>query len=194
MRPDRIIFDKMCLDAIRSPVSALVGAKKKDMKKTWMVLAEGSAFFGFAAMFVFIMRNQSWLPAVASALTVFLTVFVIAIVLGYMLKIIATTLGGKGGFYHGVTCIAYPLAPMGLAMLVAAVASPFPGGVVVSSLALAIGFSMGISMLYRAVRELFAVDMVTSLVALSILIIVLFIASSVSTGLSTIANLGSLVI
>lgn len=186
----------MCIDILKDPVKAIISAKKKNQNRTWLVLIEACIFFGLASGVLFA-RGGSFSDvalrvAAISAGSVFVTVLVISIVLGYVLKIIATNLGGSGQYYEGLTAVSYSLIPISVSVFIAALLSAIPGGILLSSLALALGFACGVSLLYRAVKELFKTDMVVSLIAVSVLIIVIFVAASVSTGLATVANIGAL--
>lgn len=184
----------MCIDVIRSPVSAVLAAKKrKNMSKTWLTLFEASALFGLASA-VFVLRSNPAAVSLAavSALSVLAVILLLSILLGFVLRIIVSNLGGKGKYYESLTSISYALAPISVASFVGSLLGVLPGGVILSSVALALGFASGISILYRSIKELFATDLITALVAVSIVIIVLFVTASASFGLATLTRFGSL--
>jgi hypothetical protein len=169
------------------------------MNKTWLVLVESSVWFALAAALVVVRTLGSFGAsaglqiAAVSALSVFAVTLIISIILGFILKIIVTTLGGAGKYFEGLTVVAYALLPMAASLFVASIFALVPAGIVISAIAVALGFACGLSMLYRGIKELFRTDMVTALVAVSILIIVLLIAASVSMGFAALTRLSTIV-
>jgi hypothetical protein len=184
----------MCIAILKNPVAAIVAAKKKNMNRTWLVTIETAVIFALAAVALLLLNFgfASPLSGALSAASVFAFIFVASLLLGFMIKIIVTTLGGRGGYYEGLTCISYTLLPISIALLISSLVSVLPGGILLSAISIAIGFAQGVSMFYRSVKELFATDMITALVAVSILIVVLFAAAYVSFGLTTLARIGTL--
>ncbi len=187
----------MCIDILKNPVAAVMKAKKKNMGKTAVTLIESCILFGLTAAIVIMqtggLSQTAVFLAAVSFTYLFVLVLVASIVFGYVLKIIATTLGGSGKYYEGLTVVAYTLVPISAAMFVASILSFLPVvGVLLNIIVLSVGFALGVSLLYRSIKELFRTDMVVALVAVSVLVIVLFIAATVSFGLSTLTQLGGI--
>jgi hypothetical protein len=184
----------MCLAILKNPVAAIIAAKKKNMNRTWLVTIEAAIITALAAMALLLLNFgfASPLSGALSGASVFAFVFIASLLVGFILKIVATTLGGKGNYYEGLTCVSYSLLPLSIALLASALLSVLPGGILLSAISIAVGFAYGLSMFYRSVKELFATDMVTALIAVSILIIVLFAAAYVSFGLTTLARIGTI--
>jgi hypothetical protein len=188
----------MCIEILKNPVAAIIRAKKKNTKETWTALVCASVLFAIATG-VAVLRSggfsQVALPiAAVTMVSVFVVVLIISIVLGYILKIIVTTLGGSGKYHEGLTIISYSILPISAALLVAVILTMVPAvGVLLSVIVLAAGFATGLSLLYRGIKELFKTDMVVALIAVSVLILVLFVSLSASFGLSTLMQLGRIV-
>ncbi|MCX6815572.1 MAG: YIP1 family protein [Candidatus Aenigmarchaeota archaeon] len=179
----------MCLDILKNPVSALEKAKKsKNTNKSIIVLAESAILFALTSI-VAIMKGTGFAPAsyslvAVSAIIIFLVILIFSMIIGYAMKIIVNILGGKGGYYEGLTAISYSLMPVSVAVFVSSLLSLVTGGPIIGIIVLIIGFASGISLLYRSIKELFKTDMLTAFIAVSVLILVLFVASSISFGLS----------
>ena len=77
-------------------------------------------------------------------------------------------------------------------MLISAVLTllPFTGGL--QLIVLAVAIAMGFATLYRGIKELYTVDMVTSLVAVSVSILALLMATYASVGLSLLTRVAAL--
>jgi hypothetical protein len=186
----------MCIDIFRDPAKALAKAKSsKSTNKTWLALLEASILLALAAALT-VGRAGSFSQAavqvgVMSAVSVFITVLIISVILGYILKIIVTTLGGSGKYFEGLTVVSYAILPISAGLFAAAVFALAQPGIAISALATAVGFAYGLSILYRGIKELFRTDMVTALVAVSILIIVLFAAASVTMGFAALTKLST---
>jgi len=186
----------MCIDILRNPAGAIVKAKKsRNMNKTLLALIEASVLLAIASAIVVIKTGAysqlAYTIALASAVTIFVMVLVLSLIMGYVLKIIATTLGSTGRYYDGLTVFAYSLIPMSASIFLGAIFALVPGGAIISVIALALGFASGLSLLYRGVKEMFKTDMVTAFVAVSVLILVIFIAASGSLGLTALTRLSS---
>ena len=188
----------MCTDVFRDPAKALMDAKKRQsMNRTWLALGEASVLLAIAsALLAFRAANFSSFGmqlAAISALSIFIAVFIFSAILGYIVKIIVTILGGSGKYFEGLTAVSYAFLPMSASLLVAAIFALVPQGIMISVIATAIGFAYGISILFRGIKELFKTDLLTAFVAVFILIAVLLIAASVSFGLTALMRLSTVI-
>src|SRR3989338_3604095 len=140
----------------------------------------GGAFAAF--------HNQPMLNAVAG---VFILVFLGGLFLAFIHKSILKNLGGKGGYNHGLTAVAYSALPVSLGSLLAAIVGWLPlvaGLPLVASQVLqfvafilfAVLAAWGFSAFYRATKDLFTVDAVTSFVGVALLALVLATAMGVT--------------
>ncbi|MEM7813747.1 MAG: hypothetical protein QW548_02505 [Candidatus Aenigmatarchaeota archaeon] len=132
----------------------------------------GGSFAGLGAML-----GQGVGLAVVS---VFAAVLVGGLFFALLAKIVACTLGGKGGYLEALTVCAYSLGAPAVSLLVVAIfASMQYVGLLIGFIALSLGIALGVSTLYRSIKELFSTDMVTALVAVGILTMVVFTAFAV---------------
>lgn len=185
---------KRIIDIIKKPGEAIRLAKKeKDMGKTSLVLIEEWIITAIA-VFILAVRFGSIgsIGGGAAAATLFFGGIVTTIVLGYLLKIAMNTLGARGSFYDGLTAVTYSIMPLAIGALISAILSYVPIlGVMISFLIMAVLGVMGSALLYRAAKEMFATDMITALVGISVLILGLMLAFyiSVITGLVGLSGL-----
>ena len=115
------------------------------------------------------------------AVIVFVLVFIGGLFFGLVLKMIFTVLGGEGGYFEGLSVIAYSLLPFSIGALISSVCTfiPFVGGVI-SFAALAIFGAVAYATLYRASKELFNTDMITSFIGITVLVGVMVLALYIS--------------
>jgi hypothetical protein len=184
----------MCLDIFRDPGKALANAaKKKNMQKTWLVLAESSVMAALAMAIISLPKTGSIAASGMLVLNVFILIVAVAIIGGYVLKIVANTLGFKGGFFEGLSAVSYSFIPIGAGILATSVLSWLPLGIAIGAIILSVAFAMGVAIFYRGVKEMFRMDMITSFVAVSIITLAFVIGLYASLGLNTLANFGRLV-
>jgi hypothetical protein len=111
------------------------------------------------------------------AVGVFLLTFVGTFILGWIVELIATTLGGKGKFYEGLTSVVNAFVVPSIGVLIAAIfIHIMPVGIGVIFIALAVTIALGLATLYRSIKDLFSVDMITAFVTVSILTMALILA------------------
>jgi len=167
----------MCLDIIKYPVKAIEKAKKsKNMNATLLVLVEAAVIFGIALAIVIAklpLAGSTMVAALAAAfISGLLLVFVAALFLGLILHTIAGIVGGKGEYYNALTTVTYAMVAPVTGILVAAILSFIPVvGVVVGVIVLALTLGHGLGMLYKSTKELYSIDMVSTLVVISALTI-----------------------
>lgn len=187
----------MCIEVLKNPVGAISTAKKsRNMGKVLLTLVEACIFIALVPLVSLASAgiSEPYVSfALVTSLTIFVLVLVFSIITGCVLRIAATTLGGSGGYYEGLTVVSYSLVPVSLSILISAAFSLVPAGAFIGVIALLFGFSLGLSTIYRGVKDMFKTDMITSFVTVSVLVLVIFIAFSASTGLAGIAGIGSLI-
>ncbi|HLC67822.1 MAG TPA: Yip1 family protein [archaeon] len=183
----------MCLDILRNAPAAIANAKKqKKMGKTAAVLGESAVLFAAAAGVIIAGSGLYSALLISSVVSVLVTVIVAGLLLGLIIHIAASTLGGKGKYFEGLTAVTYALLPISAAMLISAVLTllPFTSGL--QLIVIAVGIAYGFAILYRGIKELYSTDMVTSLVAVSVSILALLMAVYASVGLSLLTRVAAL--
>ncbi len=186
----------MCLDIIRNPSKALADAKKKNsMGKTLTVLLEASILMGLAAG---VLAAKAGLfdttLVLSSIIAVFLASVIGILLFGLIIYITATTLGGRGKYFEGLTSTAYALLPISAGMFIISLLAWVPFALGLQIIVLAVTLALGISILHRGIKELYKTDMVTSFVTVSIAAFVLLVALYFSLALSLLNRLAAGVI
>jgi hypothetical protein len=166
----------MCLDLIRNPVKAIESAKKeRSMTKAVSIAILASVVFAIGVTILTI----TTLPAVAVATFAgmfFLFALVAILFSGLILQITANTLGGKGEYFEGLATMSHMALLMSIGFIISTIFSLVPFGVVVSVIIFGIFFALSISTLFRAAKELFKMDMITTFVAVIVLLLALVFA------------------
>ncbi|MEM7819437.1 MAG: YIP1 family protein [Candidatus Aenigmatarchaeota archaeon] len=169
----------MCLDLLRNPVKAIEDAKKqKNMTKIFSITVLTAIIFAIS-IGIFMFRTAfSTTPLIigGSMIVFFLFSLVCILFLGLIVEISVNTLGGKGTYYEGLTSSTYSLFIISVGLLIASIFMLVPYGIVVSVIVFGVLLSLGLSILYRSVKELFKTDMITSFVTISIVTMTFFIA------------------
>jgi hypothetical protein len=164
----------MSMELLTNPEKAIKHAKKKkDIHYTTKVLAVKSFLISVAMLFlVFKDSYASATPLMVLSLgmSTFFFVILMAIIFSWAIQLIANTLGGKGKYFEALTSITYALAAPSLGILLASLLTIVPQSWPVSFIILVPAFALGIATLYRSIRELFKIDMVTTFVTVSITI------------------------
>jgi len=158
----------MCLKRINelltNPVLAISkGKKEKDLKTTFIILLFEWFLVGVSAL---ILVNR-----VNTAVGIFFFGIVATLFSGFLTQIVFTCLGGKGKYFEGLTSNVYALLPVSTASIFSSIFLYLPAlGVLLSFITFAIFTVLGLSILYKSVKEFFSTDMVSSLVGINILI------------------------
>ena len=182
----------MCIDLLKNPVKSIMDAKKKrNMNKTLLVLIESAVLFAIASSLI-VSRIGLSVLLVGSAIATFLVVVIGILLFGLAVHISATTLGGKGKYFHGLTSIAYAMLPISVGMLVASLLAFAPLTAGLQVIVFALSFALGFSMIYRGIKELYGMDMITVFVVVSIAVVVVFVSIYASLGLSLLSRVASL--
>lgn len=170
---------------LTAPAEAIAAAKKQasygDALGTLIV--DGIVAAIAAAIFVTQLSGLMGLGAMLgqglamAAVSVFVLTFIGGLFFALLTKLVVNTLGGKGDYLHGLTTIAYTIAAPVVGLLITAIFVAVQWvGPLIGFIALSIGLALGIATLYRAIKELFATDMITALVAVGVLTIVVMLA------------------
>lgn len=159
---------KVLKDLLIDPSEVIVRAKKKrNIDKVSALLLVEWILIGLGIIVVF--SNIGCLSRVALAITAFLVGVPSALFFAFLLKVVMKTLGGRGSYYEGLASVAYGLFAVSLGILVAAPFFYIPAvGSLIGLLILAVAGALSISTFYRAVKELFAVDMITTWIGIGL--------------------------
>jgi hypothetical protein len=157
----------MCLkranEILINSVAAIKQAKKEKKMNTTLCMLIFEWFL--IALGTFLLLKK---------LVVTTTFFFLGIVgslfLGFLVQLVFTILGGKGRYFEGLTSVVYSLLPMSAAVILSSIFVHLPVIGVLLSFVVAVLFVLtGLAVMYRAVKELFSTDMITTLVGMGIL-------------------------
>jgi len=151
-------------DILINPELAIKQAKKEKCMTTTFVVLLFEWFLIALGLFLLLHRLN------ASAMLFFLGV-VGTVFAGFLVQMVFTVLGGKGGYYEGVTSVVYSLLPMSASVVLSSIFITLPVfGVLLSFVVTVLFVLLGMTILYRAVKELFSTDMITAMVGIGILV------------------------
>lgn len=183
------------INLIKNPSAAILKAKKtKNYSTTLMVLVVEWLLIGIAAAII---------PANLGTIGVFVGIglgiglFIMGIICvgfcAFLLQLVMRTLGGKGNYLHGLTAMTYTMFPLSLGIFILAVLSLIPIlGIFLGFIAMSILAVISMAILYRSVKELFSVDMITALIGISVLMLGFVIAFWLAAAIGTAGNLSTL--
>ena len=176
---------------ISDPPSAISRSKNpNDMIDTIEILLAAWGMIGLGILIAF--GGASATFGIGLALLVFSLGVAGTIFYGWLLHIVMGNLGGKGKFYHGLTALTYAKFPIAFGVLVACILWHLPPlGMFLSLIVLIIFSLMGLSTLYRSVKDFFAVDMITAWIGISIIILGTLLSTYIL-ALGAISTLGGL--
>ncbi|MFC2143698.1 Yip1 family protein [Candidatus Aenigmatarchaeota archaeon] len=175
------------MEVIKNPIKALNAAKKKqNINRTLTLLLEISVIYGIAAVILGIkLPLFTGLMGVVAFVSAFLLTIVAALFFGLILHTIAGIMGGKGEYYNGLTTITYAMIAPSFGILIAAILSFIPFiGAVIGVIVLALTLAHGFSLLYRGTKDLYKIDMVTTLVIISVLTLTIIAALWLSSAMN----------
>ena len=160
-----------------NPVEAIREAKtKREVEKVSSLLLIEWFIIGIANIIIY--ANLGKLTMFSLGITVFLTGVPLVLFFAFLLKIVITTLGGKGGYYKALTALVYGTFALSIGILIA---SPFfyvpKFGFIFGLFILSIAGALSISTLYRSVKEFFGTDIITTWIGIGM------IATAVSIGI-----------
>jgi len=162
---------------ITKPGDALKAMKKeKNLNKSIGILAIAGILFGISVLISgtslanLVPQVQTWMTGTYwAALITFLFVFVGGLFLGWLVKIVMTTLGCKGTYFEGLTSIAYPAFMLSVAGIISALVNYIPYiGSILAFLVTVILACVAFALTYRTIKELFGTDVVTAFIGLLI--------------------------
>lgn len=183
----------MCLDILKNPAAALEKAKKtRSSRKAWLALIEASILLALAAAIVSYVAFGSALIAVTAIIATFVLSLVFGVILAWVVKLAATTLGGKGEFREGLVVVSYSMIFLGSGLFVASLLTRIPFvGIVLGALVLLATAATGLATFYRGIKEMFRTDMIVALIAVSVVVLAFLIALWGTFGLNMLGNLNS---
>jgi len=105
-----------------------------------------------------------------AAVITFLVIFIGGLFFAWLLQMTMNTLGCKGDYNAGLVPVAYPLLILSVSNLIAMLLGyiPFVGGIL-AFLVTVILTVMAFALTYRAIKEMFATDMITAFIGLLVL-------------------------
>lgn len=178
--------------------------KEKSLGKSISILAIAAVIFAIIAA-VGVSRITAVLPAGITmpqfaqygigiaAVATFLCVFIGGLFIGWILQIAMTTLGAKGDFFAGVTSIAYPLLIISVSTLIATFVAFIPLiGPVIAFIISLILVTIAFAFTYRAIKELFATDMITAFIGVLIVWSAAIAAGLYSSALGLLPTIGKI--
>lgn len=169
----------MCLDILKSPVSAIEKSRKKSMGYAIKVMLMASLVFAASAG-VFALKLLSAANIIIILFTSVFAVFVFAVVsitlIALAVEMAASILGGKGGYYEGLASVSLSSFIFSIGTLIASLLLLVPFGMVVALVILVPTFAVSIAVLYRAIKELFRTDMITSFVTVSVTMLAVIVS------------------
>jgi hypothetical protein len=183
------------INLIKNPSAAILKAKRaKSYSTTLMVLVIEWLLIGIAA--AIIPANLGTMGAFVGAVlggVLFITGIICVGFFAFLLQLVMRTLGGKGNYLHGLTAITYTMFPLSLGIFILAILSLIPIlGIFLGFIAMSMLAVMSMAILYRSVKELFSVDMITALIGISVLMLGLVIAFWMTAAIGTAGNLSTL--
>lgn len=156
-------------DLLINPAKVITKEKGRNVNKIVSVFVIEWFMIGLANMIVY--GNLGYLTMISLGITVFLVGMPLILFFAFLLKIIMTTLGGKGNYYKGLASIVYGTFAMSIGILVA---SPFfyipKVGFLFSIFILTIAGALSLATFYRSVKELFGVDIITAWIGIGLVV------------------------
>jgi len=181
-----MIYLKTINEIFANPVGALMKAKKeKNIEKTLIILVVDWVLLALS----FLLVGSNFLYVYFMAMMIFSLGITGSIFVALLAKFVFNILGGKGGYFEALTPLAYSELPISVGFLLAGIISLIPYiGMILTVVPIAIFAALGIPTFYRGIKEMFGLDMITTLVGISILagvMIISFYASMLLYGLSS---------
>ena len=168
----------MCVERfkelLKTPVVAIKKAKKeKDIGKTINVLIVTWILCGFSFFITAVKEGISSLTGMGISISIFLFGVLLTMVSGYFIYLIMNVLGGRGKYSEGLTSVTYSFFPLSFGSLITAflfLIHPIIG-IILGFVIMGAYAALGLSILYKSVKELFSVDIITSWIGIGLLIL-----------------------
>lgn len=182
----------MCLDYLKNPSEAVEDIKEEGfLQKSVGILTLAAFVFAIDTVIGLNIFNQMPLtvkgPGMVTkalgigvinlAVAVFFTVLLGGLFFGWITQLIMNLLGGDGGYFEGLTTVAYPVLAATVGILIAMIFSWVPViGPVISFIAVAVFFAIGYASMYRFAKELFDTGMIQAFVGISVLFAIVMVS------------------
>lgn len=173
-------------EILLNPLIAISKAKKeKDLNKTLLILIFSWGLVGLS-FFIIFYKTTTILMTFGSALSVFLFGILFSIFYSYIANIIMNILGGKGKYYESLTAATYSSLPISFGIFLTAIFSSINSilGGFLGFIIIAITAALSLSIYFKAIKEFYLIDMLTTFVGFLIIIYVFIIAVYVSVAFS----------
>jgi len=161
---------KIVKKLLLNPVDVIREGKtinKKNIGKVSSLLLIEWFIIGLANVIVY--ANLGKLTMFSLGLTVFFLGISLFLFFAFLLKIVMITLGGKGNYYRALTALVYGTFALSIGILIS---SPFfyvpKFGFLFGLLFLSISGALSIATLYRAVKEFFETDIMTTWIGMGL--------------------------
>jgi len=161
---------KIVKKLLLNPADAIREGKtinKKNIGKVSSLLLIEWFIIGLANVIVY--ANLGKLTMFSLGLTVFFLGISLFLFFAFLLKIVMITLGGKGNYYRALTALVYGTFALSIGILIS---SPFfyvpKFGFLFGLLFLSISGALSIATLYRAVKEFFETDIMTTWIGMGL--------------------------
>lgn len=182
----------MCIDYLKNPSEAVETIKEEGFLQKSVGIMAVAAFvmavntviglnilsrMGLTVQGPRIVTAALQLGRLNLAVGTFFTVFLGGLFFGWITKIIMNLLGGEGGYFEGLTTIAYPVLAATIGILLAMVFSYIPViGNIISFVVIAVFFAIGYASMYRFAKELFDTGMIEAFVGISVLFAIVIVS------------------
>ena len=157
-------------DLLTNPIVEITRAKReKNLLKTISFLAFNWVLIAIGASVL--LTSASPVPQALIFIGVLSGGIVFSLFKGVLVRIVMTTLGGRGNYFEGLTSVVYLEFPISIAVLLTGLLSVTSiNGLVISLILSIVLFLIGIATFYRSIKEFFSVDIITAWIGVSILI------------------------
>jgi hypothetical protein len=164
-------------ELLKSPLIAINKAKKeRDVYKTFWILILTWILMGLSFS---IIALKAFIPiiSVAIGIGIFAFGFLFSLFCSYVIAIIMNVLGGKGKYYEALTATTYSSFPVSVGFIIAAIlAFIHPILLIVGFILLVITSALSFSIYFKAIKEFFNVDMITTFIGFIILIYIFILS------------------
>lgn len=190
MPPCQLSIDTMCLKTLRtilnSPLNAVKYAKRrKNMSEVLQILLLTWTIVGIS-LFAVSVRIFDLLVSFAVGVIGFVAGFFLSMFFGYLITRVMNILGGRGKFIDGLITISYSLFPISIGVVITSLlALIHPALGILGFVAIAIQTSLSISLYFRLIKELFRVNIITTLVGFFIIMYVIMASVYLTVSLSS---------
>ena len=152
-----------------NPSVAIAKAKKKrDINKVSLLLVLEWFIISLSILLAFSFRS-SFLYSLSIAVMFFFVGIPLTLFLALLLKIVVTTLGGKGRYYEALASITYGMLSLSLGIFVSSILFNIPFlGILLGLLTLIASACLTIATFYRAVKELFSLEIFTAWIGIGL--------------------------